>query len=151
MSPATDRSSGAGDPGEQPRRPLSGGPLLSAISTEIVGLLREHYGRGPMRAKTYILDDLVVCVLRNGFTKHEQTMMESGEGERVVEMRHDFQRMMGERYKGLIEELTGRKVIAFLSQSHVDPDITLEVFFVDRPIEGFGAAEISAPARIDGD
>jgi uncharacterized protein YbcI len=151
MTAADDSSSGTGSPAEKPRGPLSGGALLSTISTEIVGILREHYGRGPMRAKTYILDDLVVGVLRNGFTKHEQTMMESGEGERVVEMRHDFQRMMGERYKGLIEGLTGRKVIAFLSQSHVDPDITLEVFFVDRPIEGFGAAEISEPARIDGD
>ena len=130
---------------------LSGGALLSAISTRIVGILRENYGRGPMKAKTYVLDDLIVCVLRNGFTKHEQTMMESGEGERVVEMRHDFQKMMGLRYKQLIEDLTGRKVIAFLSQSHVDPDITLEVFFVDRPLDGFGAAEVTEPQRIDGD
>lgn len=130
---------------------LSGGALLSAISTRIVGILRENYGRGPMRAKTYVLDDLIVCVLRNGFTKHEQTMMDSGEGERVVEMRHDFQRMMGLRYRELIEELTGREVVAFLSQSHVDPDITLEVFFVDRPLDGFGAAELSQPGRIDGD
>ena len=145
---AADEKMPGSEEGE--REPLAGGALLSAISTEIVGVLREHYGRGPMRAKTYILDDLVVCVLRNGFTKHEQTMMDSGEGERVVEMRHDFQRMMGERYKGLIEKLTGRKVVAFLSQSHVDPDITLEVFFVDQPLDGFGAAEISELARIDG-
>ena len=129
-------------------KPLSGGNLLSAISTEIVGILRENYGRGPMRAKTYVLDDLVVCVLRDGFTKHEQTMMDSGEGERVVEQRHDFQRMMEERYKELVEDLTGHKVVAFLSQSHVDPDITIEVFFLDRPLDGFGAAEISEPARI---
>src|SRR5437879_3830733 len=132
--------------------PLSGGDLLSAISTKVVGILREHYGRGPMKAKTYVLDDLVVCVLRNGFTPHEQTMMDSGEPDRVVEMRHNFQRMMGLKYREAIEELTGRHVIAFLSQAHVDPDITLEAFFLDRPVQGFGAAEVydpGAPTTVD--
>lgn len=130
---------------------LTGGELLAAISNRIVGLLREHYGRGPMKAKTYVLDDLIVCVLRNGFTAIEKTMVDVGEPDRVVAMRHDFQRMMGERYKETIEELTGRKVVAFLSQAHLDPDITLEVFFVDEPLEGFGAAEVVEPKRIDGD
>ncbi len=128
---------------------LTGGDLLSAISTRIVQVLREHYGRGPMRAKTYILDDLVVCVLRNGFTAIEQTMMEADRPDRVVEMRHDFQQMMGVRYKEMIEQLTGAKVTAFLSQAHVEPDITLEVFILDRQLEGFGAAELTQPPRID--
>jgi len=128
---------------------LSGGALLSAISTRIVSMLREHYGRGPMKAKTYVLDDLIVCVLRNGHTPIEQTMMDQGEPNRVLEMRRDFQRVMGLRYKEMIEELTGRKVVAFLSQTHVDPDITMEIFFVDRPLDGFGAAEVIEPARID--
>lgn len=102
-----------------------------------------------MRAKTYVLDDLVVCVLRNGFTAIEQTMVSSGEPERVVEMRRDFQRMMGAKYKGMIEELTGRKVIAFLSQAHIEPDITLEVFLLDEPLDGFGAAELIESKRLD--
>ena len=54
------------------------GEMLAAISTRIVGLLREHYGRGPSRAKTYAMDDCVVCVLRNGFTAHERTIVDSG-------------------------------------------------------------------------
>src|SRR5919198_5666893 len=113
---------------------LSGGELLSAISTSIVALVREHYGRGPMMAKTYALDDIIVCVLRgSGFTPIEKTMMDSGEPEAVVAMREDFQRLMADRYKALIERLTDRKVLAFLSQAHVEPDLTLEVFFVDRP------------------
>jgi uncharacterized protein YbcI len=128
---------------------LSGGALLAAISTRIVGVLHERYGRGPMKAKTYVLDDLIVCVLRNGHTTIEQTMIEGGEPERVLAMRRDFQRMMAADYKGIIEDLTGRKVVAFLSQTHVDPDITLEVFFVDRPLDGFGAAELIEPARLD--
>ena len=69
----------------------SGGELLSAISTRIVGLLREHYGRGPMRAKTYVLDDLVVCVLRNGFIPIEETMMESGKADQVLENKINLQ------------------------------------------------------------
>ena len=134
----------------QPKEGLSGGSLLTAISNRIVGILREHYGRGPMRAKTYVLDDLIVCVLRDGFTAIERTMIDHGNPDRVVEMRHEFQQMMGMPFKQAIEELTGSRVVAFLSQAHVEPDITLEVFFVDPPIDGFGISEMVAPKRIDG-
>jgi uncharacterized protein YbcI len=125
---------------------LSGGHLLSAISTSIVRILRERYGRGPMKAKTYALDDIIVVVLRaGGFTAAEQTMIDSGEPNRVIDMREDFQRVMAADYKGAIEDLTDRKVLAFLSNAHVDPELTLEVFFVDRPLDGFGAVEVTAP------
>jgi uncharacterized protein YbcI len=125
---------------------LGGGKLLSAISTAIVGILRERYGRGPMKAKTYVLDDIIVVVMRgSGFTPLEQTIMDSGEPDRVIAMREDFQRVMAARYRETIEELTGRKVLAFLSQGHVEPDITLEIFFIDGPLEGFGAVEATAP------
>jgi uncharacterized protein YbcI len=126
--------------------PLTGGNLLAAISTSIVAMLHEHYGRGPMKAKTYALDDIIVVVMRgSGFTALEQTIMDSGEPDRVIAMREDFQRVMAGRYKGTIEELTGRKVLAFLSQAHVEPDITMEIFFVDRPLDGFGAVEVIRP------
>ena len=127
--------------------PLAGGHLLTAISTSIVGILREHYGRGPMKAKTYALDDIIVVVMRgSGFTPLEQTIMDSGEPARVVAMREDFQRVMQDRYKKTIQDLTGREVVAFISQAHVEPDITMEIFFVDGPLEGFGAVEITEPA-----
>jgi uncharacterized protein YbcI len=126
--------------------PLGGGELLAAISTSIVGTLRKHYGRGPMKAKTYVLDDIVVVVMRgSGFTALEQTIMDSGEPDRVIAMREDFQRVMAKRYTETIQELTGRKVVAFLSQAHVEPDITMEIFFVDGPLQGFGAVEITEP------
>jgi uncharacterized protein YbcI len=135
----TERGSGA---------PLTGGRLLSAISTGFVQLLREHYGRGPLKAKTYALDDIVVCVMRgSGFTPLEQTMMDAGDGPRVVAMRENFQAMMAKRYREMIEELTNRKVLAFLSQAHVEPDITIEVFFIDRPLDGFGAVEVLDTAK----
>jgi uncharacterized protein YbcI len=124
----------------------SGGHLLSAISNSIVRILRERYGRGPMKAKTYALDDIIVVVMRaGGFTAAEQTMLDSGEPERVVGMREDFQRVMAEDYKNTVEELTDRKVLAFLSNAHVEPELTVEIFFVDRPIDGFGAVEVTAP------
>jgi uncharacterized protein YbcI len=125
---------------------LGGGRLLAAISTRIVAIVRDHYGRGPTKAKTYVLDDLIVVVMRgSGFTPLEQTIMDDGGAERVVAMRHDFQRLIGDRYRQAIEDLTGRKVVAFLSQAHVEPDITIEVFFMDGPLNGFGAIELVEP------
>lgn len=134
------------EPDHSSRAPLGGGELLAAISTSIVGILRDHYGRGPMKAKTYVLDDIIVVVMRgSGFTALEQTIMDSGEPDRVIAMREDFQRVMASRYKQTIHDLTGREVVAFLSQAHVEPDITMEIFFVDGPLEGFGALEVIHP------
>jgi uncharacterized protein YbcI len=131
---------------EHGQAPLAGGKLLAQISTSIVSILREHYGRGPMKAKTYALDDIVVVVMRgSGFTALEQTIMDSGQPGRVVEMREEFQNVMAERYRDTIEQLTGRQVVAFLSQAHVEPDITVEMFFVDGPLPGFGAVEVIEP------
>jgi len=134
--------------GSRPKadQPLVGGHLLAAISNSIVRILRDHYGRGPMKAKTYALDDLIVVVMRgSGFTALEQTIMDSGEPNRVIAMREDFQRVMATRYKETIRELTGRDVVAFLSQAHVEPDITMEIFFMDGPLPGFGALELVEP------
>jgi uncharacterized protein YbcI len=120
----------------QTQEPLRSGELLATISTRIVGMLREHYGRGPMQAKTYVMDDMIVCVMRgSGFTALEKTIMDSGDPDRVVAMRRDFQTLMGTRYRGMIEEVTDRRVVAFLSQAHVDPDITMEVFTLDQPLD----------------
>jgi uncharacterized protein YbcI len=124
--------------------PLRGGQLLAAISRRIVGMLREHYGRGPINAKTYVLDDMIVVVLRgSGFIPLEQTIMDSGEPEGVLAMREDFQRAMAGRFQQVIEELTGRNVVAFGGRVNVELDITMEVFFIDRPLRGFGGSEIS--------
>lgn len=124
---------------------FAGGRLLAEITNRIVVLMREHYGRGPIKAKTYVLDNLIVCVLSNGFTAVERTMMEGGEPHRVLEIRRDFQRLMKERYSKMIEDLTGRKVLAFLSQAHVEPDLTVEMFLMDGSLPGFGALELVDP------
>ena len=136
---------------EEPATALTGGRLLAAISNSIVAILCDNYGRGPMQAKTYAHDDLIVVVLRGlGMTPLEKTLLEktlleSGDPDRIVALRHEFQRVMTARYKQTIEELTGRTVVAFLSQAHVEPDITMETFFLDRPLDVFGAVEIADP------
>ena len=126
--------------------PLGGGQLLAAISTKIVAILRDHYGRGPMKAKTYSLDDVIVVVMRgSGLTPLEKTIMDTGDPNRVIDMRHDFQHRVTKQLTDTIEELTSRHVVAFLSQAHVEPDITVEMFFIDRPLDGFGAVEVVDP------
>jgi len=135
----------SGGPNERAETSLAGGRLLAEVTNRIVAFMREHYGRGPIKAKTYVLDNLIVCVLSDGFTAIERTMMEGGEPDRVLEMRRDFQRLMKERYTSMIELLTGRKVLAFLSQAHVEPDLTIEMFLMDGPVPGFGALELVDP------
>jgi uncharacterized protein YbcI len=136
-------------PDDRALPPLVGGRLLAEITNRIVAFMREHYGRGPIKAKTYVLDNLIVCVLTDGFTAIERTMMEGGEPDRVLEMRRDFQRMMKQRYTAMIQELTGRTVLAFLSQAHVQPDLTIEIFLMDGPLAGFGALELVDPPPND--
>jgi uncharacterized protein YbcI len=104
------------------------GDVRTEISDGIVALLKEFYGRGPERTKTYVSDDLVVCVLRGGFTRVEQTLLEGGHGEDVIRQRMAFQRVMRHRFEQVVEHATGRKVIGFMSGNHQDPDMICEVF-----------------------
>jgi uncharacterized protein YbcI len=106
----------------------SPGDVLTAISDGLVALLKEYYGRGPTRAKSYYQDDLVVCVLRGGFTRVERTLMEGGREDSVIQQRMDFQDLMRARFEQVVEEATGRRVIGFMSGNQQDPDLMCEVF-----------------------
>ena len=110
--------------------PRTHGDVLTAVSDGLVGLLKEFYGRGPTRAKTYYEDDLVVCLLRGGFTRVEQTLLEGGRGSSVIQQRMDFQDLMRKRFEGVIEDATGRRMIGFMSGNQQDPDIMCEVFIL---------------------
>ena len=104
--------------------------MLTAISDGIVALLKEFYGRGPTRAKTYYQDDLVVCVLRGGFSRVEQTLLDGGRGAAVIQQRVAFQDLMRDRFTAAIEHATGKSVIGFMSGNQQDPDIMCEVFIL---------------------
>jgi uncharacterized protein YbcI len=114
-----------------PRRmitPSTHGDVLTAISDGMVALLKEFYGRGPSRAKSYYEDDLVVCVLRGGFSRVEETLLDGGRGHAVIQQRMEFQEVMRERFAGVIADATGRKVIGFMSGNQQHPDLMCEVF-----------------------
>ena len=96
----------------------------------MVSLLKEFYGRGPTQAKSYYQDDLVVCVLRGGFTRVEQTLLAGGRGSAVIEQRMEFQELMRDRFEAVIQTATGRKVIGFMSGNQQDPDMMCEVFIL---------------------
>jgi len=108
--------------------PTSDGDVRTAISDGLVALLKEYYGRGPERTKTYVSDDLVVCLLRGGFTRVEQTLFEGGHGEDVIRQRMAFQNVMRERFEQVVEQATGRKVVGFMSGNQQDPDMICEIF-----------------------
>jgi uncharacterized protein YbcI len=123
------------------RHSESHGEVLTAISDGIVGLLKEFYGRGPTRAKSYFDDDLVVCVLRGGFTRVEQTLLDGGRGTAVINQRMEFQQLMRDRFIDVVEQATDRRVIGFMSGNQQGPDMMCEVFILapsdlfDDPVE----------------
>ena len=73
---------------------LHDGEARTAISNGLVALLKEYYGVGPTQAKTYYHDDIVVCVMRGGFTRVEQTLLEGGRTAAVIQQRMEFQEVM---------------------------------------------------------
>lgn len=113
--------------------------MLAQISTGLVQLHSRYYGKGPTKAKTHMVDDTVVCILRGGFTTVERTLLDTGEIESVYQMRRSFQQAMEENFRLIVEETTGRNVIAYMSSIHVDPDLAVELFVLE-PVE--------EPARI---
>ena len=96
----------------------------------MVALLKEFYGQGPSRTKSYFQDDLVVCLLRGGFSRVEQSLFDGGRGDAVIQQRMEFQELMRDRFVGVIEDATGRKVIGFMSGNQQSPDLMCEVFIL---------------------
>jgi uncharacterized protein YbcI len=104
------------------------GSVRTAISDGMVALLKDFYGVGPTQSKTYYHDDLVVCLMRGGFTRVEQTLLEGGRTAAVIQQRIEFQEVMRDRFVGVIERATGRRVVGFMSGNQQDPDMICEVF-----------------------
>jgi uncharacterized protein YbcI len=104
------------------------GAARTAISDGMVALLKDFYGVGPTQAKTYYHDDLVVCLMRGGFTRVEQTLLEGGRTAAVIQQRMEFQEVMRSRFIEVIESATGRAVVGFMSGNQQDPDMICEVF-----------------------
>ena len=127
-----------------PSAPATHGEILTAISNGMVALLKEFYGQGPTRTKSYFQDDLVVCLLRGGFSRVEQTLLEGGRTDAVIQQRMEFQELMRERFEKVIEDATGRRVIGFMSGNQQDPDIMCEVFIL-APTDLVDDDEVAGP------
>ena len=112
----------------------SRGQLAAAISNAIVGIHSKHYGKGPTKAKTYLIDDTVVCVMQDVFTTVEHTLIDNGKGDLVREVRTTFQYALREEFKDAIREITGRNPRSFMSQVDCDADLALEFFLLDSEV-----------------
>lgn len=124
------------------------GETLATISDGMVQLHTRFYGKGPSRAKTHLIDDTIVCILWNGFTTVEQTLIAEDEAETVASFRHTFQKTMQDQFTSVIEAATGRTVIAYMSQVHVEPNVAVELFLLES---GTGEAGTAEEEREDAD
>jgi uncharacterized protein YbcI len=105
--------------------------LLTLVSNEMVKAQKEFFGRGPENAKAYMLDDVLIVVMRGGLTTAERTMLDFGHPDQVRAFRQLFQNEMSDRLMRSVSELIGREVVTYQSQVLFDPDIMVEIFVFD--------------------
>jgi uncharacterized protein YbcI len=108
------------------------GPLRQQLSNAVMALYKEYFGKGPSDCRAYLQRDLVVLVLTGGYNAGEQTLFEDGKWHDVRRARLAWQDSMEERFTETIEQLTHRTVKAFMSASHQDPDVSVELFVLDE-------------------
>ena len=107
------------------------GEVLARISTGLVQLHSRYYGKGPTKAKAFLVNDTIICILRGGFTTVERTLIDEGNVDAVYDIRRSFQHAMEGHFTSIVEGATGRKVIAYMSQIHQDPDLAVELFVLE--------------------
>ena len=122
-------------PPDPPLQRLEGRELLQGISRELVRSMKDYFGKGPVKAKTYLADDLCFVVLREALTQAELTMLKSGDPSAVRDFRLAYQAHMEKHLVGTVEQLTGRKVIGYQSQVLFGPDLLIEVFVFEDEAE----------------
>jgi len=111
--------------------PASSASMAARISNYVVQQMNAYTGRGPTKARTSIDDELISVVLRDTLTRGERSLVADGRGEFVLEMRKAYQMTMRPVLIAGVEEITGRRVIAFLSDNHLRPDIAIESFVLE--------------------
>jgi uncharacterized protein YbcI len=112
---------------------LAGQSMLSRLSTEMVRAQKRYFGVGPTSTKSYMLDDFLLIVMRGSQTVAEKTMLDFGREDLVRAFRQEFENEMTARLTGMVEHVTGRKVIGYQSQIIFEPEVVVEIFFFDRP------------------
>ena len=119
---------------------LVGGELNAAVTSALVGIHGRYLGRGPKTASTFHYGNVLVTLMNEVLTSAEKSVALNGQLDAVSHMRHLFQQTMEDDFREAVERLTGRKVLAFISGNHVEPDVAAELFILDGP-----------PGKPDGD
>lgn len=115
--------------------PLEGEELLTALTESMVSLHERYHHRPPGSAKSTMLgDDLLAVVMGEVYTDVEKTLIELQRSPMVRETRSTFQIAMGRRFIDEVERLSGREVVTFLSDSHVGPDMEVELFVLRETV-----------------
>jgi uncharacterized protein YbcI len=114
---------------------VNNGTLAANISRAIVQLIRDYTGRGPPQARTIINSDTVMVLLSDALTKGERKLIEHGKLDHVLQTRQQIQRIMYDDAVAIVESALDRKVIAFMSDNHAEPDIAAELFVLEREPE----------------
>ncbi len=126
---------------------------MAEVTRDLVRLHNEYYGKGPTKARSYMINDTLISFLKGGFTTVESTLIDEGKSEAVHEMRRSFQMAMEDRFRAVVEKATGRNVIAYMSQIHTDPDMAVELFVLEPASEAVVAeheVDLAASAEEDG-
>lgn len=124
-------------------RPVAPGDQAAAVARHIVRVTADYTGRGPTKARATFGEDVITVILTDNFTKGERSLVTAGQGASVIDMRRSFQAAMRDAYVRGVEEITGRTVVAFMSDHHIEPDVAVEIFVL--------ASEPAGRARHEGD
>jgi uncharacterized protein YbcI len=127
------------------RATAANGLMTAAISNSMVGLLHRFTGRGPTRARTTIDENVIVCVMGATLTKGEQSLVQGGKAEVVLHGRRAFQDTIQGEAISAVQQLSGRRVVAFMSNNHIDPDLAVEVFILEP-----AGSDLLEDQRVDG-
>jgi uncharacterized protein YbcI len=126
-----DEAAPNADEGERRGVVQDHGQLLGRVSRELVHALKLSYGKGPTKAKSYLCDDVLLVVMEGGLLPAETTMVDHGRDDLVREFRQQFENELAETFIGLVEAITGRKVLNYQSQIMFEPDMIFELFVLD--------------------
>jgi uncharacterized protein YbcI len=107
-----------------------------AVGNAITRLHRERYGRGATTTRTVFQRNHIVAFLEDIYTPLERTLIDADDWEQVKATRQSFQMAMRPEFIKAVEEITGRTVIAFMSQVHLDPDLAAEIFVLTPEADG---------------
>ena len=126
LSP-TDELVRSGAPAADP----STGEVRAKLANAMVGLKKEHYGRGPTAAKAWLLDDYIFVAMEGGLTRNEETLLAAGREEVVRSYRLTFQEAVAATTVAAVEEITGRTVATYHSQIVFEPTRCFEIFVLE--------------------